>query len=80
MPNLLESVSSQASAERLLRLLQERCDALDDDTLVAALADTDPQVRHRAAELAASVEVARESGLPVVCRALINSNEFGFLP
>lgn len=32
------------------------------------------------AELAASVEVARESGLPVVCRALINSNEFGFLP
>ena len=33
-----------------------------------------------AAELAASVEVARESGLPVVCRALINSNEFGFLP
>lgn len=32
----------------------QRCDALDDDTLVAALADKDPQVRHRAAELAAT--------------------------
>ncbi len=32
----------------------QRCDALYDDVLRAALADTDPQVRHRAAELAAS--------------------------
>jgi mono/diheme cytochrome c family protein len=31
-------------------------------------------------ELAASVAVANESGLPLVCRALINSNEFAFLP
>ena len=33
-----------------------------------------------AAELMACVQVAKVRGLPVVCRALINSNEFAFLP
>jgi hypothetical protein len=33
-----------------------------------------------AEELAACREVAREESLAVVCRALINSNEFVFLP
>ena len=33
-----------------------------------------------AAELMACVQVAKARGLPVVCRALINSNEFAFLP
>lgn len=32
------------------------------------------------AELDACLQIAREHGLPVVCRALINSNEFAFLP
>lgn len=32
------------------------------------------------AELAACVEVARQAGLHIVCRTLINSNEFAFLP
>ena len=31
-------------------------------------------------ELAASLEVAQTTGLPLVCRSLINSNEFAFLP
>ncbi len=31
-------------------------------------------------ELAASIGVAETSGLPLVCRSLINSNEFAFLP
>ena len=31
-------------------------------------------------ELAASLEVAKSTGLPLVCRSLINSNEFAFLP
>jgi hypothetical protein len=31
-------------------------------------------------ELAASLEVAKAAGLPLVCRSLINSNEFAFLP
>ncbi|MEM8954624.1 MAG: PSD1 and planctomycete cytochrome C domain-containing protein [Verrucomicrobiota bacterium] len=31
-------------------------------------------------ELAACISVAKESGLPTVCRTLINSNEFAFLP
>ena len=31
-------------------------------------------------ELALSNEVANEAGLEVVCRSLINSNEFAFLP
>ena len=31
-------------------------------------------------ELDASVEVAKDRGLFIVCRALINSNEFAFLP
>jgi hypothetical protein len=33
-----------------------------------------------AAELKACLQVAKERGLPIVCRALINSNEFAFLP
>ncbi|NNC89779.1 MAG: DUF1553 domain-containing protein, partial [Akkermansiaceae bacterium] len=33
-----------------------------------------------AAELAACLEVAKEAGLPMVCRSLLNSNEFAFLP
>jgi cytochrome c553 len=33
-----------------------------------------------AAELMACVQVAKARGLPIVCRALINSNEFAFLP
>ena len=32
------------------------------------------------AELKACLHVAKDRGLPVVCRALINSNEFAFLP
>jgi hypothetical protein len=32
------------------------------------------------AELKACLEVAKQRGLAVVCRALINSNEFAFLP
>ena len=32
------------------------------------------------AELNACMQVAKVHGLPVVCRALINSNEFAFLP
>ncbi|MDE0821140.1 MAG: DUF1549 and DUF1553 domain-containing protein, partial [Opitutales bacterium] len=32
------------------------------------------------AELKACLQVAKDRGLPVVCRALINSNEFAFLP
>jgi len=31
-------------------------------------------------ELALSKEVVKEAGLEVVCRSLINSNEFAFLP
>ena len=31
-------------------------------------------------ELAACVEVAGNAGLEIVCRSLINSNEFAFLP
>lgn len=31
-------------------------------------------------ELAASLDVAKATGLPLVCRSLINSNEFAFLP
>ncbi|MBT6770640.1 MAG: hypothetical protein HOA81_16830, partial [Opitutales bacterium] len=31
-------------------------------------------------ELAASIEVVKESDLSLVCRSLINSNEFAFLP
>ncbi|MEC8043511.1 MAG: PSD1 and planctomycete cytochrome C domain-containing protein [Verrucomicrobiota bacterium] len=31
-------------------------------------------------ELDVSIEIARERGLEIVCRALINSNEFAFLP
>ena len=31
-------------------------------------------------ELEASMEVADNRGLEIVCRALINSNEFAFLP
>jgi hypothetical protein len=31
-------------------------------------------------ELAAAVEIAKERGLHVVCRSLINANEFAFLP
>ena len=31
-------------------------------------------------ELDASMEIARADGLEIVCRALINSNEFAFLP
>jgi len=33
-----------------------------------------------AAELAACVAVVKASGLPIVCRTLINANEFAFLP
>lgn len=32
------------------------------------------------AELTACVAVVKESGLPIVARTLINSNEFAFLP
>ncbi|MFP6888067.1 MAG: DUF1553 domain-containing protein, partial [Opitutales bacterium] len=32
------------------------------------------------AELMACLQVAKARGLPVVCRALINSNEFAFIP
>jgi hypothetical protein len=32
------------------------------------------------AELKACLQVAKDRGLPLVCRALINSNEFAFLP
>ena len=31
-------------------------------------------------ELKASVQIAKERGLEIVCRALVNSNEFAFLP
>jgi len=31
-------------------------------------------------ELKASMEIAKVDGLEIVCRALINSNEFAFLP
>ena len=31
-------------------------------------------------ELTAAVEVARKTGLPLVCRSLINTNEFAFIP
>ncbi|MGJ8642078.1 MAG: PSD1 and planctomycete cytochrome C domain-containing protein [Luteolibacter sp.] len=31
-------------------------------------------------ELAACIEIAEASGLPIVCRSLINSNEFAFMP
>ena len=31
-------------------------------------------------ELSACVEVAKDNGLAIVCRSLINSNEFAFLP
>jgi hypothetical protein len=33
-----------------------------------------------AVELKACLQVAKDRGLPIVCRALINSNEFAFLP
>jgi len=33
-----------------------------------------------ATEMKACLQVAKERGLPIVCRALINSNEFAFLP
>jgi hypothetical protein len=33
-----------------------------------------------AEELAASQSIAESNGLPIVCRSLINSNEFAFLP
>lgn len=32
------------------------------------------------AELAASLVAVKEAGLPIVCRSLLNSNEFAFLP
>ena len=31
-------------------------------------------------ETEAALEVVRESGLPILCRTLINTNEFAFLP
>ena len=31
-------------------------------------------------ELKASVQIAKDRGLEIVCRALVNSNEFAFLP
>ena len=31
-------------------------------------------------ELNASLQIAKDRGLEIVCRALINSNEFAFLP
>jgi t-SNARE complex subunit (syntaxin) len=33
-----------------------------------------------ATELSIAVSVAEDSGLEIVCRSLINSNEFAFLP
>ena len=31
-------------------------------------------------ELSSAITVAKDRGLEIVCRALINSNEFAFLP
>ena len=31
-------------------------------------------------ELSSAIKVAKDRGLEIVCRALINSNEFAFLP
>ncbi|MFL3656784.1 MAG: PSD1 and planctomycete cytochrome C domain-containing protein [Opitutales bacterium] len=78
--NLLNSKFVQEQADRLAE--RSIKDSADDD-LEAQIRRSFQLIFNRDPddeELAASIEVVKESDLSLVCRSLINSNEFAFLP
>jgi len=78
--NLMNSPFAQEQAEKLAARAVEEASKGGLDAQIRRsfqiLLNRDPDRE----ELAACKEVAEESGLALVCRSLINSNEFAFLP
>ena len=78
--NLLNSDFSREQAGHLAARAIEEADSDSSEAQIRRsfqlLLNRDPDSE----ELALSQEVAKEAGLEVVCRSLINSNEFAYLP
>ncbi len=78
--NLLNSPFVHEQAEQLASRVRRETSSNDADEQIRRsfqlLLNREPDSE----ELAACKEVAKEAGLALVCRTLINSNEFAFLP